>query len=207
MLLVNGSVFLFFYVKKKENTTYHGTLSFYLFYLLILNVITGFMSRYGVNNLYLSHAYFIPQALILGKLFIDHFLTKLQVRFAKIYLISSLSFLVIQNILMPEMILSLNIVEIFLMNYFLLICSLFYFYNTLRTQRPHKFLIFGILFYSILSTSTFLLTYLANELNSDFSRVITKLHIFLLFFYQLMIGIQWFTFISTKNKWTVKTST
>lgn len=193
IVLINSTVFLYVYLGNKNRSPTTGILLFYSLFLLIIEVISSTLSAKGINNLYLSHFYFISQSLILGKLFIDHFLTSIQVRIAKSYLVGSFLFLCIQYLIFPELFLSVNIIEIFLMNYFLIGCSLFYFYNTLKIKRQHKFLIFGILFYSTLSTSTFLLVNLVEKINLEIAYALTMLHIILLIIYQLFISLHWIT--------------
>jgi hypothetical protein len=193
IVLVNTTAFLYIYLSNKKRSVSLGTLLFYSFFLLIIETVTSTLSMKGINNLYLSHFYFIPQALILGKLFIDHFLTTVQVKIAKSYLVGSLLFLCLQYLISPELLAGINIIEIFLMNYFLIGCSLFYFYNTLKTKRQHKFLMFGVLFYSTLSTSTFLLVNLVEHINIEIAYAITSLHIVLLIIYQLFISLHWLT--------------
>lgn len=193
LLFINylGFVYIYFNGKLKSNIV--RTIWIYLLLVLLTEITSLVMSRNGVNNLFLSHAFFIFQTLILANLFIKHFLNRIQIKVARIYLGFSLTFIFIQYIIFPSLLFEFNLFEIFLMNFFLIVCSLFYFYNTLGSERRYKFLIFGILFYNILSTSVFLLANIATQINIDIANSIWLLNLFLLITYQLLIIRQWFS--------------
>lgn len=191
LLSVNIIAFVYIYLKSKGNYKTAKTISFYLIFMATNEIVSSILSFKGINNLFLSHSFIIIHALILGYLFIKHFLNNNQIKMAKIYLIISLSFLCFQYLTTPSLSNQFNIVEVFLMNYFLILCSFCYFYNTLGKTRQYNYLVLGILIYSILSTSIFLFANLAISLDVNLAKIIWSTHLVLLLTYQILLTFQW----------------
>ena len=175
------------------------TLFYYLLFLFLFQIITTILASLGINNLILSHVFFILQLLILAYFFnqiIDSpFVTKL----IRIYLIGVFSFLFFQYVFLPDLIWSFNIVEVFITNYLSILLSLIYFYRNLGKKREFQPFIVGVFIYSTLSTSIFLFGNVASFIDINSAVYVWGTHLLVLIVYQLLITFQWFSLLKTRN--------
>lgn len=193
LVLLSFNIFGYTYVyfKSKKEHKIAKAIAIYLLFLASNEIASSVLSFKGINNLFLSHSFIIIQTLILGYIFIKNFLNRNQIKLAKIYLTVTMSFLVIQYSIHPSLLTQFNLIEVFLMNYFLILCSFCYFYNTLGKNRQYGFLVIGILFYSVMSSSIFLFGNLATSVDIDIAKIIWQSHFFLVMTYQLLVMLQW----------------
>jgi len=167
------------------------TLFYYLIFLLIFQIITTVLTSFSINNLILSHAYFIIQCFILAYFFNQIINVVKVTRIIKVYALSTLSFLLIQYLLFPNLIWSFNIAEVFITNYLGILLSLFYFYENLGKKKEYQSFVIGVIIYSTLSTSIFLFGNVASYINIKSAAYIWGAHLLILIFFQLLITFQW----------------
>lgn len=167
------------------------SLLFYLIFLLIFQVATTTLTLLNIKNLIFSHAYFIIQFLILAHFFNQIINVPRVTKLIKVYVLSTLCFLLFQYFLFPNLIWSYNIAEVFITNYLSILLSLIYFYKNLGKKKEYQPVVIGILLYSTLSTSIFLFGNVASYMKITSAIYIWIAHISTLIVFQLLITTQW----------------
>ena len=185
--------FLLYFIRYRNKTIAYKIFTIYLFFILFIQLFSGYLSDQKINNLYLSHYYFIGQFL-----FLSFFYYKmLKSNFRKTIPILSLiilSILFFKFYTIPNLYYQFYLFEVVLCSIPIGIYSVFYFLECFGIANK-KFLILnsGIFIYLISSTLIFSAGNLINGLNSDFkSRMVWALNIILYLTYQVLVFIEWY---------------
>jgi hypothetical protein len=144
-----------------------------------------------MNNLFLSHAYFIGQFVLLSLFYLNLVKDQFQIKAIKIGFFLVLLTLAIQYGLKPELFFRFNLYEIFITSFLLIIYATFHFYNMLDEKREFYFINMGILLYLFASTILFLVGNLTVKLSADFNMITWMLNAAFYFVYQLIIFYEW----------------
>lgn len=110
-------------------------LFFYLVTMLLIEFISNGVARVFGNNLFFSHIYYGLHGSILFLFYLKTNLNNKQKRIIKFFFCLIIGILSFQYFLYPEILMRVNPLEVVLVNYLLILCSLFYFYNTLGNKR------------------------------------------------------------------------
>jgi hypothetical protein len=176
---------------KVDDSGLAKILSIYLwvmFSIQILSDIVAFLFNY---SLFFAHIYFYSQFILIGIFYYSICKHPKQRAFIRWYITGVTLFLLIQYLFASEISYRYNIVEVFLTNYFFVICPLMYIYNTTPEEREFSYLNLGFLAYGISGGTIFLfgntLAYSSLELSSVFYFI----HLLILFFLYIMQLMQW----------------
>src|SRR5690606_1861730 len=99
--------------------------------------------------LFFSHIYFYSQFILIGIFYYKICDKPKQRIFIRWYIAGTTLLLLIQYLFFPEISYRYNIMEVFLTNYFFVICPLMYIYNTTPEKRIFSYLNVGFLAYGI----------------------------------------------------------
>lgn len=199
LIILSTNTFLYSIRKKRKSDRWLKAISGYLWGMLVIQIVSDVVSYYTSDNLYISHIYFYTQMLLLALFYYQILKRPKQRKFIKLYLFFTSVVIFIQYIILPSLWVRFNLLEVCLTNYFLIVCCLLYYYNTLSKKRYFFYLNLGILVYSTLSTSFFLLGNVLADMNHSISVYTWGLHAVTSIFFQVMILVQWFKSFS-KNQ-------
>jgi hypothetical protein len=183
-----------------KNARPYKIFTLYLGVSFLIQVVSSFLSYMNVNNLFLSHFYFLEQFIILS-FFYQNILGKeaFQRRIVKSGLILGLSILGIQYFNDPSLFFRFNLFEIFITSFLLIIYATFHLYNLLNEKKQFYYINTGILLYLFGSTILFIVGNLTNVLSSKFTKIPWILNNLLYIVYQLFILIEWKKSFSNKE--------
>ncbi len=200
LIILNSFLFLYSYKKYGRNLSYKF-FSFYLICALIVNLVVFILAKYSINNLFLSHYYFISQFILIS-LFYKSLFNKNQGDIVSVVFLIVISILGFQYIIWPELYFKFNTTEVFLTSFPLVVYSIVHLYNSLN--KPGKFIYInaGILIYLSTSTLIFILgDYLSSISNSKAVNNIWFINKVLYVIYLLLILTEWWkNYRLVKNK-------
>lgn len=183
--------------KSKDKS--YKIFTFYIGAIVLVQIISVIYSSQNINNLFLSHFYFIGQFILLSFFFETLLKEKYQKKFVKAGLILGLLTLGIQYGLDPSLFLKFNLFEIFITSFLLIIYATFHFYNMLNEKKEFYYINMGILLYLFGSTILFLAGNLIVTLSSKMNKWTWILNSFLYIIYQVFILVEWKKSFSKKN--------
>lgn len=189
LLFTNTCLFFKSYAFHKKNTALR---IFSVYLLLTFLVLFGsfLLALYKINNLYLSHFYFIIQFILLS-LFYKALFTKMQRIWVKIILISVLITLGIQYACQPGLYYTFNTLEVFLTSFPLVVYSIVHLYNSLNKSGELMYINAGILVYLATSTLIFILGDYLSGFNNEIVKNIWFLNKVLYAGYLILILLEW----------------
>jgi hypothetical protein len=196
LLFVNFIVFAIGLSKQQKSYVIFTT---YLFFIVCVQMSTLVLSKLGMNNLFLSHFYFIGQFLMLSLFYYNLINDSLQKKIIRITCVLALLSLVIQYSVRPDLFFKFNLYEIFITSFLLIIYSTFHFYNMLNDKRVFYYINVGILLYLLGSTILFLVGNLSITLSSKYYKLPSRINYILYIIFQLFILIEWKKSFSKKN--------
>ena len=165
----------------------------YLFYIVIIQVITIVLNRLRIPNLFLSHYYFIGQFIILS--LFNYRLTqnkvkRIVVRFTAMVILIIVSLLFIND---SKIYFRFSVLEIVLCSVPIIIYSVLYMFQSIAENK--KSLIFvnsGIFIYMLCSTLIFSSGNIMPNLDPSINVIIWKLNAYIYLLYQILIFIEWY---------------
>lgn len=190
LILLINVIGAYVYYKKSPKKSIR-TLFYYLVFLLLFQIITTTLTSLNINNLILSHGYFIIQFFILAYLFNQIIERQWVTKLIKVYVVCVLCFLLFQYILFPSLIWNYNIIEVYITHYLIILLSLIYFYENLGKKKEYQPFVIAMLIYSTLSTSIFLFANVASYTDIESVVYIWGIHLLILIVCQLLITFQW----------------
>jgi hypothetical protein len=124
--------------------------------MFIIQMITAVLFYYSINNLFLSHYYFIGQFILVSYFY--YLLIEESFQRKIICIVSPLSLLLvgIQYAFESENFFKLNLFEIFMMSLPLIIYATFHLYNLLTKEKRFYYITTGLIIYLFGSTAVFL---------------------------------------------------
>jgi hypothetical protein len=195
-LVINLLLFLKEYKSKDKS---YKIFTFYIGAIVLVQIVSVIYSSQNINNLFLSHFYFIGQFVLLSLFFETLLKEKYQKKVVKAGLILGLLVLGIQYGLDPSLFLKFNLFEIFITSFLLIIYATFHFYNMLNEKKEFYYINMGILLYLFGSTILFLAGNISIKLGPKFTKIPWILNSFLYIIYQVFILVEWKKSFSKKN--------
>ncbi len=187
LLIINCILFLKSY---RNYATAFKIFAFYLVTILIIQLTSKYLRSFKIENLYLSHYYFIGQFLFLSFFFkqlLKHVLYK---KMIIIVLFIVLSMLVIYYSLYPSAYYSYSIFEIVITSVpLLLYCLLFFVQKLERANKKFNYIVSGLFLYILCST----LLFTAGNIKAEIKRIVWYTNVCLYIIYQLLIFTEWYT--------------
>ncbi|MTH17350.1 hypothetical protein [Flavobacterium sp. LC2016-01] len=188
LLLLN---FILYAIKLRGKNDAYKVFAFYLLVILCVQVIARILKEKGLDNLFLSHVYFMGQFAILSLFYLKLVKDPFQQKAIKIGFVLVLSTLIIQYGLKPEMFFKFNLYEIFITSFLLIIYAVFHFYNMLDEKKEFYYINMGILLYLFASTILFLIGNLTTKFSKDLSMITWTLNAILIIVYHLFFLYEW----------------
>lgn len=188
ILLVNTVLFLKGFSSNGKAYKFFGI---YLLCMFLIQTSAKALHFFQINNLMLSHFYFIAQFVLLSFFYLNLRLESFQAKSIKMGFVFCLVVLGIQFALDSTAFLKFNLFEIFITSFLLIIYSTFYLYNLLNEKKEFYYVNLGVLIYLFGSTVIFLAGNLTTIYKLRFVFNIWILNAVLYVIYQLMILFQW----------------
>lgn len=201
LVFINAVIFLIGYKQNKKSITYR-LFTVYLIVSFIISLSAYILAKQKIPNLYLSHAYFISQFILLSLFYKSLFKSSQKIYVLITVVLVSLT-LFIQYALKPSLFFKFNIFEIFITSLPLVVYAIVHLYNSLNKTNDYLIINAGILIYITSSTLIFILgNYLSYTLmNSELKNNIYLINKILYVVYLTLILIQWKrNFRLVKNK-------
>lgn len=171
----------------------------YLLVILVIQLISGYLSSLTINNLFLSHFYFVGQFICLSLFYKSLFKNHLQKKIINIGFVCCFVILGIQYGFEPNLFFSFNLFEIFLTSFLLIIYSVFHFYNMLIGKKEFYYINIGIMLYLLGSTILFFVGNLTALMSAEMSKITWVTNALLYVIYQLFIAFDWYKNFSKKR--------
>jgi len=187
VLFIN--TFLFLKVHKKNSIAFK-LFSYYLLFILIIQVITGYMRAHNLNNLYVSHYYFIGQFIFISLFFLHlekQKKIKKLIKTSTLLVLVSLGFYYFNT---PNAYYKFNIYEIIVTSIPLVIYSFYFFVKKIESEDK-KFIYLNSGLFVYLSCSTLIFT-AGNIENASFKNIIWYSNVTLYLLYQILILLEWY---------------
>lgn len=170
--------------------------SYYLAYILIIQLITIILNRLKQHNIFLSHYYFIGQYLFLATCFYFLFRKKkfknLTILFSILIVISLIAFYIVN----PQRYFSFNLFEIFSTSIPLIIYCLIFFISKIdNTDKQFIYITSGFFIYILCST----LLFATGDIASIDKITLWTINAFIYLVYQILIFIEWYKHIRGKG--------
>ena len=179
------------------------SLTLFTVYLCVIAIIQGlsFLLWYHkMNNLYLSHFYFIAQFILLSLFYREALVRKAYKTLTTALLAAVLMVLGVQYALQPGLYYKFNILEIVLTSLPLVAYSVLYFYESLNENKQLLYINSGIFFYLLSSTLLFASGNFINDSSSSLSTLIWKMNVSLYLIYQILLFTEWYKNLRTKKQ-------
>jgi len=159
--------------------------------IFIIQIIVNVLNYLKINNLFLSHFYFILQFFLLSFFYLTILKVNFQKTTIKLLLILCPLILVIQYLMDPNLFFEFNLFEIFITSFPIIIYSTYYLYNLLNEKKDFYYINLGILIYLFGSTVLFLVGNLVAKLDNNLNDIPWILNSALYIMYQLFILVEW----------------
>ena len=163
--------------------------SYYLLFILLIQLTTLYMRLNKITNLYFSHYYFVGQFIFLSLFYINlekRFLIK---KIIKSILFISLISVAVYYYIYPEDYFGYNVSEVFLTSIFLIIYSFLFFLKKIDSPDK-KFIYINSGFFLYITCSTLL--FAAGNIESSIKSIVWYSNVSLYLVYQLLIFIEWY---------------
>lgn len=150
---------IFLYLKGYSSHRRAVAFKIFLIYIILMFAVlatSNYLAMFKINNLYLSHLYFISQFLLLS-LFYGRLFTRVQRLLVHIICVAVLLTLAIHYFMDPGIWYTFSLLEVFLTSFPLVIYSIIHLYNSLNKKGAYLYINAGVLMYLSSSTLIFLL--------------------------------------------------
>ncbi len=161
ILALNFFLFLMIFSKKEKA---FKIFSIYLVVMVIIQAISAVYQILSINNIFLSHYYFIFQFLLLSYFYLQILTIDFQKKVVKLVIPICLTALGIQYYFNPELYFKFNLFEIFITSFSIIIFSMFHFYNMLGGKKNYYYISIGVFIYLLGGTFLFITGNLMNSL-------------------------------------------
>lgn len=196
LLLINAIL----YLKASATSKSLKFFTVYLWAIFMTQGLSFLLAYYKMNNLYLSHFYFIVQFILLSLFYREVLVRNAYKRLATIFLAMVLGALSIQYALHPALYYTFNILEIVLTSLSLVACSILYFYESLGERKKLLYINSGIFLYLLGSTLLFASGNMMPDLGKSINKFIWIINAALYVMYQVLIFIEWYKNLNTKKQ-------
>jgi hypothetical protein len=197
ILLLNLIIFL---KGVRTNSKAYKIFTWYLGVIFVVQIVSMILMKNHINNLFLSHFYFIGQFIVLSLFYINILKEKFQKKVVKFGLFLGLITLGIQYANDISLFLKFNLFEIFITSFLLILYATFHFYNMLNEKKEFYYINMGVLIYLFGSTILFLVGNLTIVLSPKMNKITWILNSILYIVYQIFILVEWNKSFSKKRE-------
>ena len=184
-LIINTLAFIISYNKK------HKALKYFIMYLMLcvfVQIYSSFLSSLRINNLFLSHYFFIGQFIFLSFFFSTLYNFKKLIRLLT-FLIAFSFITYLYNF--PETLKKWNVLEIAITSIPLLVYSFFFFVKKIDNNIDKKYIYFNSGFFVYTLCSTLICT-LGNIGSRELKFYVWQFNAFLYLIFQIMVFVEWY---------------
>lgn len=164
---------------------------FYIGYIFLFQIVLFLFWLFKINNIFLSHFYFIIQFVLLSFFYRELFKGKNQKRVINAVMITIISIIIIQYIFTPGLFNKFNLSEIVLTSVPLIMYSIIHFYNILGKKKEYVYINSGVLLYLSGSTLLFVAGNYIVASDSILNKSIWIINSILFVVYQILIFVEW----------------
>lgn len=175
----------------RNNGKAYSIFTWYLGVIFLVQITSMTLTKFNINNLFLSHFYFIGQFVLLSLFYLHILKEEIQKKIVKVCLVIGLLALGIQYVNDFSLFLKFNLFEIFITSLLLILYATFHFYNMLNEKKEFYFINIGVLFYLFGSTILFLVGNLTIVLSPKMNKITWILNSILYVLYQIFILVEW----------------
>ena len=170
--------------------------SYYLLVIFSIQCMSTYYFEKGINNIHLSHYYFIVQFVFLSLFFRDLMLKKILKKLIFLLLVATLVYLSIYYIIYPKNYYIFNISEILLTSIPLAFyCLLFFFEKIDNPDKDFIYTVSGFFIYILCS----ILLFSVGNISSEIKMAIWYSNAVLFIIYQTLIFVEWYKHFRTKK--------
>lgn len=184
----------------RNNGKAYSIFTWYLGVIFLVQITSMTLKKFNINNLFLSHFYFIGQFVLLSLFYLHILKEEFQKKIVKVCLVIGLLALGIQYANDFSLFLKFNLFEIFITSLLLILYATFHFYNMLNEKKEFYFINMGVLFYLFGSTILFLVGNLTIVLSPKMNKITWILNSILYVLYQIFILVEWKKSFSKKRE-------
>lgn len=204
ILAYTGCVILFLNVVLYcKGFSYHGeafrVFTGYSLGILGIQIVVMLLSYKKINNIYLSHIYFLFQFVMLSWFYLKILKSEFHKKAIKIGFGICFLGIAIQYLYNPDLWFKFNLFEIFITSFLVIIYSTFQLYALLHEKKEFYYINLGILIYLFGSTVLFLAGNLVVKMSNKYNDIPWILNSFLYIVYQLFIFMEWKISFSKKT--------
>ena len=187
------NTFLFFKSYRKNSIAFK-IIAFYLFYCIILQLITEYLGSKKTPNLYLSHYYFVGQFLFLSFFYKSILESQIKKKVINLFLIIIPFLIALLYVINPQDYFKFNLIEVIITSLPIVFYSILYFSENLNSSKKFIYLNSGVFIYLISSTFLFSVGNFINDSNStdSFKRYVWALNVSIYLIYQILIFMEWY---------------
>lgn len=175
----------------RNNGKAYSIFTWYLGVIFLVQITSMTLKKFNIDNLFLSHFYFIGQFVLLSLFYLHILKEEIQKKIVKVCLVIGLLALGIQYVNDFSLFLKFNLFEIFITSLLLILYATFHFYNMLNEKKEFYFINIGVLFYLFGSTILFLVGNLTIVLSPKMNKITWILNSILYVLYQIFILVEW----------------
>ena len=175
----------------RNNGKAYSIFTWYLGVIFLVQITSMTLKKFNIDNLFLSHFYFIGQFVLLSLFYLHILKEEIQKKIVKVCLVIGLLALGIQYANDFSLFLKFNLFEIFITSLLLILYATFHFYNMLNEKKEFYFINMGVLFYLFGSTILFLVGNLTIVLSPKMNKITWILNSILYVLYQIFILVEW----------------
>ncbi len=187
-LVVNLILFLKGY---SNNGKAFKIFTIYTVVIFFIQLVSFVLAKRGINNLFLSHLYFIFQFVILSFFYLAILKEEVQKKIVKLFLILCPMLLLVQYVKNCSLFFEFNLFEIFITSLLLVLYATFHLFNILYEKKEFYYINVGVLIYLFSSSVLFLAGNLNIKLNKEFDNLSFIINLFIYIIYQIFILIEW----------------
>lgn len=196
-LLINTML----YVKAYKKSVSLNIFTLYLCVTLVIQLSFNYLFFQKINNLYLSHYYFIFQFILLSLFYRKLFKTAQLKRIVEIIFATVIIILTTQYINKPQIYFEFNLLEIVLTSLSIVTFSVIYFYQSLTEKMEFMYLNYGVFIYLLSSTLIFCSGNFVSSIEVLIGRILWFINSVLFIVYQILIFIQWYKTLRSKRNY------
>jgi len=178
-----------YFKSYRKNSVAFRVFTFYLLFSVIIQGVYFILYTLKIENLFISHYYFIGQFILLSLFFQKTLNTTLKKKLISITLLIVLISLTFYYFIFPLEYYKFNIFEIIITSTPLMVyCFLFFIQRIEGKNNNFNYLISGFFIYLLCST----LLFTTGNITSDIKKVIWYTNVILYIVYQVLIFVEWY---------------
>lgn len=190
--LLGINIILFFKSYRNQSIAFK-IFTFYLLIILIIQLISTYLRMNKIENLFLSHYYFVGQFVLLSLFFKNIFKEAIFKNIILIIVAFILITLGVYYSIYPKDYYKFNTIEIIISSIPLIVyCFIFFLRRVEGVDKKFIYIISGLFLYLLCSTLLFTLGNFVNSSTSSFRKISWYSNALLYIVYQVLVFVEWY---------------